>query len=215
MNRLSKDKRDKIILIAVGALAIAATYWYLVITSQAAGLEKYRESIRDADDRVNKADLRIRRTTSIEAELKTLRQQMADAEAMMIPVEQLKGNKWLFDTLVNFIAKNKHDVKPLSLSNDPLIGKQFVLLPKFAYSGAAYEVEFQAYFHSFGRFLADFENSFPYIHIQRMQIWPLATPSAATGPTTDMSDELLTGSDREQLKISLKMVLLFKPPGSP
>lgn len=216
MSKLSKEKRDKIILSAVGALALAGVFWYFVITAQNASREKYQQSIRDAQDKIYKAEMLIKRGASKQAELAELRQQIADAEAQMIPVEHLKGSKWLSDTLVNFITKNKHDVRLTNLSNDPVLGKQFLPLPKFAYSAAAYDlVEMQGYYHAFGKFLADFENSFPYIRIQKLQIWPLATPSAASGPTTDVPEELVAGPEREQLKIAMRVVVLFKPSGSP
>ena len=215
MNKLPREKRDKIILIAVGTLALCAAFWYFAITAQQAALDKYADSIREAQEKIFKAELQINRAASRQLELAALREQIAQAEARMIPVEQVTGNKWLFDTLVNFIAQHKHDVRPTSLSNDPVVGKQFLLLPKFAYTAAAYDLEMQGYFHAFGRFLADFENSFPYINIQKLQLWPLATPSAGIGPSTDVQDELLGSAEREQLKIAMKVVVLFKPAGSP
>jgi len=149
----------------------------------------------------------------VSEEFSELREKVFEVESQMIPVEQLKGRKWLVDKLVNFI-KDTYDVRLTNLSNDPLTGAQFLLLPKFAYSAAAYDVEMRAFYHEFGRFLADFENSFPYMRVQNLVMWPLATASAATGPTPDTPEELMNSSDIEQLGIRMRIVVLYKPPGT-
>ena len=213
MNSLSKEKQTQLILIAVATVAIVIALWYFVMTAQNSAMHKYEVSIRDVKDRINRADIRIKRAASVQAEVADLRGQIAEAEAKMIPVEELNGKRWLFDTLVNFIS-GKYDVTPINLSNNGKIGKELLPLPKFAYAAAAYDVELRAFYHSFGKFLADFENAFPYISIQKLQLSPIATPSAATGPVADVPDELATGVEREQLRISMKVVVLFKPTGS-
>lgn len=209
MNKLSKDKQQRILLIALGTAALCGAIWFLVVGGQNSQILKLEDSIYTAQDKLNKAQIRTRRAAIIEEELRKLQQQIGEAEARMIPVEQLNGKKWIFDLLSNFI-KNRHNVIPTGLSNDPIIGKQFLPLPKFPYSAAAYDVELRAYYHDFGKFLADFENSFPYISIHQIQIWPIATPSAASGPVADTPEELLSGTEREQLKIIMRVVVLFR-----
>ena len=213
MNKLSTEKRNRLIIIAASALAICATLWFLVIRSQNENLRKRLESVEDVKTKIEKAQRLVRRRALIEEELAQLRQEFAQAEAEMIPVEQLTGNKWLADKLRNFI-KDRYDLSLLNLSNDALIGKQFLLLPKLDYSGAAYNVELSGFFHEFGKFLADFENRFPYLRIQELRMWPLATPLAATGPAADVPEELLDSEAREQLRISMKVIILFKPAGT-
>lgn len=214
MNKLSKEKRNQIIAIAAGALAICAALWYFVIGDQEETLRKINESTETLQTKIDKAQRLVKRRASIETDLAGLRQQIALAEAQMIPIEQLSGKKWMADRLSNFI-KGRYDVTLLNLSNDALTGKQYLLLPKFDYSAAAYTVEVRAFYHEFGKFLADFENSFPYMRIQSLQIWPLATPLAATGAAADTPEELLNSDAREQLHISMKVVVLFKPAGNP
>ena len=213
MNKLSKEKRNQLIGVAAGTLAVCAALWYFVISSQNESLRKNKETIEELQNKTEKAQRLVKRRASIEEELAGLTNEIARAEAEMIPVEQLNGKKWLLDKLNNF-TKDRYDVTLMNLSNDPLIGKQFLLLPKLDYSAAAYNVEVRAFFHEFGKFLADFENSFPYMWIQNLQIWPLATPSAATGPAADVPEEILNSEAREQLRIYLKIAVLFKPAGT-
>jgi hypothetical protein len=210
MIRLSKDKQNKILMIAAGTLVLCGVLWYFIISAQNQSASKYQDSIRDIQNKIYKAEMMIKRTATLQAELNGLRQQIAEAEAQMIPIEQLHGKKWLLDKLNQFIL-NKYEVTPTSLSNEPVVEKH-LLLPKFTYSGASYLLELRAHYHEFGKFLADFENSFPYISIQSLKIWPIATPSEAGGVSEKVED--LSETEREQLKISMKVTPLFKPAGS-
>ncbi len=214
MTKLSKEKQKKIALIAIGTLALCAALWYFLISAQNQRFEKYEENIRDIQDTSNKAARWIipTKAASVQADLKDRRQQIADAEAQMIPMEQLKGKKWLLDKVNQFIG-NKYDVVPTDLSAEPVIEK-LLLLPKFPYSGAAYDLHVRARYHEFGKFLADFENSFPYISVQHVKMWPMATPSEAGGQVSDKAEDL-PEKDWEQLKIAVQLVVLFKPAGSP
>jgi len=214
MNKLSREKRNQLIAVASGVLVVCAALWYFVVRSQHETIEQTRTSIDDVGSKIEKAQRLVKRRTMIEAELAELGQQIAESEAQMLPVEHLNGKKWMFDKLVNFI-KDRYDVTLMDLSNNPLIGKQFLLLPKFEpYSAATYKVEIRGFFHEFGRFVADFENSFPYMRILDLEMWPMATPAAAKVATADLSDELLNSEAREQLRISMRIVVLFKPAGN-
>lgn len=213
MSSISQEKRNQILLVVGGTLGICLLVWFYVIGSQNERLLNLQNETRRLDDQIYRAELRIRRARAVSSELAGLSRNVADAEARMIPVEQLNGRKWLFDKLVNFI-KDKYDVRLTNLSNDPLTGDQFLLLPKFAYSAAAYDVEMRAFFHEFGRFLADFENSFPFMRIQNLAMWPVATASAAAGPTSDSPEELVNSDDLEQLTIRMRIVVLFKKPST-
>ena len=212
MNKLSKEKRNQIIALVASVLAVCGLLWFFVVRPQNKSLDKLETDKEDAQTKIEKAQRMIKRRAAIEADLIELTNQIARVEGDMIPIEQLNGKKWLWDKLNHFI-KDRHGVTVVNLSNDPLIGKQFLLLPKFDYSAAVYTVEMQAFFHEFGRFLADFENSFPHMRIQHLQMWPLATPLAATAAAADVPEELLNGEGREQLRILMKVVVLFKPSG--
>lgn len=212
MNKLSREKRNQLLGIAAGVVVLCGVLWYFVVSSLNENLAKARVSVEDLQTKIEKAQRLIKRRAAIETDLAGLTNLLAQAEVEMIPVEQLNGKKWLLDKL-NHFTKDRYDVTLMNLSNDPLIGKQFLILPKFDYSAAVYNVEVRTFFHEYGRFLADFENSFPYLRIQSLQMWPLATPLAATGPSADVPEELMNGEGREQLRISMRIVVLFKPTG--
>ena len=75
------------------------------------------------------------------------------------------------------------------------------MLPKFPYRGATFTVKGSAYFHDFGKFLADFENAFPYIRVQNLQLSPMAAPATATGEI----------KMTEELSFRMELVTLINP----
>lgn len=213
MSSLSKEKRNQILLILGGTLGIFLLVYYFIIGSQSEKLMKLQGDIMISRNNIYTAESRIRLARRMSPELATLSEEVVTAEARMLPVEQLKGNKWLYDKLMKF-KKDKYDIELTNISSQPLTGDLFLLLPNFSYSAAAYKVEMQAFFHEFGRFLADFENSFPFMRIDNLTLWPVATPSGAIGPTADVPEDFGESEDLEQLGISLRIVVLYKPPGT-
>ena len=73
------------------------------------------------------------------------------------------------------------------------------IFPKFPYKAAVFNVRGVAYFHDLGRFLADFENSFPFARVQNVEM-EVAGSSAATGT-----------SDTEKLSFRMEIVTLINP----
>ena len=130
-------------------------------------------------------------------------------EGQLIPQEQVGGRKWLLDKITAFV-QNKYDLTVTRLS-DPDVNKRYLPLPKMDYSAVSYMVDVRGLYHEFGRFLADFENANPYLSIQKVQMSPVATPSAATGSVGDSAEDLSQGANREKLSITMRVVVPFRP----
>ena len=71
MARLSKEKRNRLILVIVLTIAIGVGLWYGIITTRKERLQETKASIRAAIDRLEKA--------------KTLVKQADKAEARVVP----------------------------------------------------------------------------------------------------------------------------------
>lgn len=205
MNKLSKDKRDKIVLVAMGGFALVAAVYFLVISGQRVALQQYDQAMLELDDRLNKAERRIRLAARVNTELAEMQDKVGRFEAQMIPREQLNGKKWMLDTINDFM-KGRFRLELRAMSNDPLTGPQFLSLPNFDYGAAAYNVEMSGYFHEFGRFLADFENHFPFMSVQNLQVSPVASSVLA-----DRAEGVIPADEREKLIFSMRVVVLYKP----
>ena len=70
---------------------------------------------------------------------------------------------------------------------------------KFPYKAAIFNVRGTAYYHDLGKFLADFENAFPYLRVQNLELEPAANSSATT-----------TG-EAEKLAFKMEIVALINP----
>ena len=104
---------------------------------------------------------------------------------------------WIIQTINRFRADRKVEIPQFSREVTTEIG----VFPKFPYKAALFHVRGTAYFHELGRFIADFENTFPHIRIQNIDMEP-ATQSAAT--TTQ-------NADPEKLAFKMEIVALINP----
>ena len=102
---------------------------------------------------------------------------------------------WVIQTVGRFGAERKVEIPQFSREVMTEVG----ILPKFPYKAAVFNVRGVAYFHDLGKFLADFENSFPFARIQNIELEP-AGNSAATAT-----------SDSEKLSFRMEIVTLINP----
>ena len=74
------------------------------------------------------------------------------------------------------------------------------MIPEFPYKAATYRVGGTAYYHDLGKFLAEFENYFPYMRVLNLDLGPEEGTAAGTG------------EEREKLVFSFEVAALVKPP---
>ena len=91
----------------------------------------------------------------------------------------------------------EHRCTGLEDAHRPPVGRGDVgLLAQFPYDAALFSVRGSAYFHDFGKFLADFENEFPYFRVQNISL--TAGSEGAVGT-------------EEKLFFKMDVVALIKP----
>jgi hypothetical protein len=99
---------------------------------------------------------------------------------------------WMFTTLRRFQKGYKVEIPQISsVTSSPMN-----LLPRFPYQQATVSVGGTAHYHELGRFIADFENAFPYMRISNL--------------TLDLNTSPATG-DYEKLSFKMEIVSLVKP----
>jgi len=191
MPRLSKEKRNQLLLVFLVALAVIVGLYFSLINTQ-------REKLADMPRRLQKAksDLEKMRSTiqsakQIQADLKTASAALADVETGMATGDL---NAWLYSTIRTFRQSYKVDIP--SFSSKEVGG--VTLLPDFPYKQVKIGIGGSACFYDLGKFLADFENSFPYIRVQNLGI-------------TQEGGHALAPSDKEKLAFRLEIVALVKP----
>jgi hypothetical protein len=192
MKNLSKDKRNRLILIGLGNLVIVAGIWQALVTTQKHGLEIMAEQIRDKQARVESAQRLVNSSAQIQKNFEQTSQKLKDIENDMASGDMYS---WIILTVNKFREGYKVEIPQYSREVPCEVG----MFSKFPYKAALFTVRGNAYFHDLGKFLADFENRFPYIRVQNLTLEPGAN-SGANNTT-----------DTEKLAFQLELVTLINP----
>ena len=99
-------------------------------------------------------------------------------------------------------ARARHEVRIIEVTR-PVKGEVGVLA-QFPYQAAIFTARGAGHYHDFGKFLADFENSFPYFRVQNISLAPGLDSIVAQDSPTSTSGE-------ENLSFRMEIVALVKP----
>ena len=190
--KLSKEKRDQLILVILITVGGMAGLWFGLINFQKDRLKRLDEMKEAASKELAKVERMNKNSDQIENDLAASGKKLADLEENMASGDVYL---WMVNNIRRFKLPYKVDVPQFS---QPAL-KDMDLLPKFPYKQATLTVAGTAYFHDFGKFLADFENQFPHFRVVNLDLEP--TPAAM-------------GGDREKLSFKMDIITLIKPGAS-
>jgi len=189
MNKISKEKKQQIVLVFIGASIVIAILWMLVIKMQSEKLAGIQKKTIEMQEKVGKAESLLKKSAEIEATLDTETKALEDIEETMA-----SGDIYLW--LINMF-NHFNDEKKIAVADFPReISGDVGLLPKFPYKAVVFPIKGTGFYHDIGRFLAKFENSFPYMRIQNLELAPAGK-----------SDR----DDAEKLTVKFEIVALVKP----
>ena len=192
MNKLTKEKRNQLVLVAASTLLVVVGLWYSLVRSQQDSLRKV-ESLRRGDE-VKLQQIRdtITNSKQIEAELLVVSNKLALQEEDMPSGD-------LYSSMVGDIRKFKLpyrvDIPQFSSGGE---AAPVNLLPKFPYKQFTIGISGTAHFYDLGRFVADLENRFPTCRILNLEL----APASAQGP-----------EEKEKLAFKMDIVSLVRPGG--
>ncbi|MCF7709492.1 MAG: type II secretion system protein M [Verrucomicrobia bacterium] len=69
MATLSKEKRDQLILIGMGTVMCLVVIWYLLLSSQRAGIKKQQDEIADIQQKISRASSLVKKSAELEETL--------------------------------------------------------------------------------------------------------------------------------------------------
>jgi hypothetical protein len=200
MSKLPKDKRDKIILIGMGTAVACAAVWFLLINAQRATLERVRKEAVKSREQLATGEKTLKSQVAVNDEFEAASQALRKRESEMASPSDMF--LWHITTLNSFRAPYKVEI--------PQFGKDLPgevnCFPKFPYHAASFTVRGTATYHDFGKFLADFENSFPYIRVQNIELDPAAADMVHGNEGKEKSKEV-----REQLNFKMELLTLVRP----
>ena len=209
MNKLSKEKRDKLLMVGVATLMVVALWWNFVIGAQSDKLADYNRKVAALRDKVDKAERLSRLETVIGQNLQTSRRLLDSKQESMAP--SAGQRYWLLKLIDQF--KKDYSMELLAISQP--VEEEIGVLPKFPFRAAIFGVKASAQYHEFGRFVADFENAFPYLAIRNIKLEPEGD-AGATRPISPSGTPAATSpagpeSASERLNIEFRIVTLIKP----
>lgn len=192
MKNLSKEKRDRLVLVCLGTLAAIAGLYFGVIASQRKSLKDYARKHIEQENKLNSAQRLTGNIPQFQKNLETATESLKAIERSMASGDMYS---WIILTINTFKENYRVDIPQFSREIPMEIG----MFPKFPYRAAAFHLRGTAYYHDFGKFVADFENAFPYMRIQNIELEP-PTMSSANAP-----------SDQEKLTFKMEVVALVNP----
>jgi len=192
MSKLSKDKRDKIILVTLVTAAASAAIWLLVIKPQNETLKNARAEVIKSRDQLKRGQTALTTQAQINASYENATEKLKHRESGMAAPNDMYS--WLIQTLNSFRAGYRVDIPQFGRELPSEVG----IFPQFPYRAALFNVRGSAFYHDFGRFLADFENAFPYIRVQNIEL------DAAT-------DSGVSRESGEKLNFKMELLTLVRP----
>ena len=209
MNKLSKEKRDKLILVCIAGVVVTGVLYTFVLGSQKDKLTAIQSQITGAQAKLAKAEGALKAADVIEAQLAGNKKLIDERQEKMAP----QGNYyyWFLKLVDQFRKDEKLDSSFIVDYTMP----EFVevgVLPKFPYKAASFGLRVNGQFHDVGRFIANLENAYPYFRVQNIRLTPAPrsnTPApAALGSLTSPLESL---EPETKIIAELKIVTLIKP----
>ena len=175
-------------MVIVATIAALALVFILLIKPQKEENEKLGLKIRTEQERLKTIETAIKDTDAIAARLTDISLQLNRAEDDIATGDVYA---WTYDTIRRFKATYHLDI--------PSIGQPTIsdmdMLPGFPYRQVRVTISGSAYYHDLGKFVSDFENSFPHMRMVNLSIEPAN----------------MTGTNVERLSFRVDVIALVKP----
>src|ERR1051325_420199 len=135
MNKLSKEKRNHLILVVLVTVVVLAALWFGLINFQRQHLQALHAKKMDAQTRLDRFEQTVKNADRVEAELKETTAKLAALEDEMAPSDP---NAWMFSKIQVFkVPYEKVEIPQLS---PPEGSREMNLLAKFPYKQATFAI---------------------------------------------------------------------------
>ena len=189
MSKMSKEKQKQLALVVISSVAILGSLGYFLISGGYDKLAALDQKKIAATENLQKMNDATKRAKEAEKAFNDTSESLAEKENSMATGDLYS---WMFTSIRRFQKSYRVEIPQIS----PVVTTEVNLLPKFPYQQATVSVGGMAHYHELGRFIADFENAFPYMRISNLSL----DLSSTTAP-----------SDYEKLAFKLEITSLVKP----
>ena len=202
--KLSKEKRNQLILVGILTIAMAAAVWQLLIQSSMRAMARQRLLGEKASQQLQDAETFLASGAALEAEAVALSNTLARLESQM--ASSTDPYTWCVQMIRE--AQAGHDEVFIQEVSAPQPPAAVRMIGEFPYEAITFSIRGRAHWEDLGRFVSSFENRYPMFRTSDLQLTPLAL--------RDSGDDEAAGSGsvadtRETLSFSLDVVALVKP----
>jgi hypothetical protein len=187
--KISREKRNQLITVIFVTLAILTLIGLGLIRPQFASISKIEIAKKAAAKDLLSIRHAITNAEAIENGWNETNSALAQAEEDMASGDLYS---WTYDTIRHF--KQSHLQVEIPEVGHPTIGESD-LLPSFPYKQIQFTINGTAYYHDLGKFIADFENSFPHSRMVHLVVEPASSAD----------------SNGEKLSFRMEIITLLKP----
>jgi hypothetical protein len=188
MNKLPKQKRDHLILVAISTVTLMAVIYFGWIRSQFADMSRIKNETTAAQDQLLSIEETIKKSDATTTALFDITETLSHAEEDMASGDTYA---WTYDTIRHFKAPYKVDIPSVG---QPATG-DVDLLANFPYKQLKFNISGTAYYHDLGEFISQFENTYPHFRVANLSLEPVGG----------------VGEDGEKLAFRMDIIALIKP----
>jgi hypothetical protein len=188
-SKLPKEKRNQLILVVIGTLAVLGALGFGLVKLQYDKLAGLAQQKTAAETKLKQMEEAVKRAEMVDAVYTQASKALAEKEAGMATGDLYS---WMFTNLRQFQKGYKIEIPQLSPISTPT---PVNLLPNFPYKQVTMQVGGTAHYHELGQFIADFENAFPLVRVVNLNLELNHSPAPG---------------DREKLAFKMDIVALVK-----
>lgn len=192
MPNLSKEQTQQLILTGLLSLIIIIVLVMLVGDYQGRKIVQQETDLENSKSALQASNEAISNKALIQTGLETAQKKIASIESEM-PSEG-SALVWVIESCIA-VAQNHNiqdfDADPPTITPTP---GEIQLLATFPveYKQATVRIHGEGYYHDLGKFFADLENRFKYVHLQNFVIRPAADPFSSSSEKLRFTVNLVT-----------------------
>jgi len=167
MNKLNKEKRNQLALVVAGIAVVLVVLYFGLIHPQYETLGRSAAAVSNKTADLQKRRNTIKMAAAGDAKFKDATAQLASAES---DIASGDFYAWTYDLIRRFKANYKVEIPTIA---EPAV-QDMDLLPSFPYRQIRLTLTGTAFYHDLGKFVSDFENTYPHIRIVNLSMTPAA-----------------------------------------
>lgn len=173
MKRLSTEKRNQLIFVILGTVALICAVYFLLISPQNDENHKLDDKIVSEQDRLEKIKNTIKTASATAGSAVESSALLARAEEDIASGDLFA---WTYDTIRRFKAGYRLDIPNIGQP----IQSEVDLIPNFPYKQIKFSLIGTGFYHDIGKFVSDLENKFPHMRVINLTIDPTGGVDAST-----------------------------------